>query len=175
MTGVNVDLHRTLVAGPYGFLIDPADMFAGSTTVDVGHVSLPALDRETQFIHTCISAVLSDARPKLITVRDVAQQLRASELDPHRVGDLCERWRIGGVVSAAVAATNEALGAGDHGVRLSVSARAPHTERVARWAYSSESKRWRRQTVTAAVFVPGWKNRAAYLRTVMRARGPDAG
>ena len=43
--------------------------------------SLPALDLEARFVHSCVSTVLSDARPKLITIRDVAEQFRSVELD----------------------------------------------------------------------------------------------
>ena len=171
--GVNTDLHRTLVAGPYGFLIDPDDLFAGSATIDMAGVSLPAMAAEAQFIHSCISTMLSDARPKLITLRDVAEQLRVGVPDPARVDHLCERWRIGGVVSAAVDIAEETLDI--HNEQGStIATRAPHrAERIATWAYTGSRKRWRRQTLTAGLFVPGWTDRLTYLRSIVRARGLD--
>ena len=172
-TGVNIDLHRTLVAGPYGFLIDPGDLFAGSARIDMAGVSLPALDLEAQFIHSCISTVLSDVRPKLITVRDVVQHLRVGVLDPPTVDDLCERWRIGDVVSAAVDLAEETLDVRKE-QGSTIAPRAPHrAERIATWAYAGDRRRWRRQALTAGVFVPGWTDRLSYFRSVIRARGLD--
>lgn len=172
-TGVNVDLHRTLVAGPYGFLIEPADLFARTGEVEVVGASLPTMGREARFIHACISTVLSDARPKLITVRDVAQYLRTENLDPGQVDNLCERWRLRGVVATAVAVAKETLEVSDDRLRITEAERIPVPERLARWAYAGQDKRWRRQALTASVFVPGWANRMAYLRSVIGARGLD--
>ncbi len=174
-TGVNIDLHRTLVAGPYGFLIDPGDLFAGSARIDMAGVSLPALDLEAQFIHSCISTVLSDVRPKLITVRDVVQHLRVGVLDPPT-----GRRPVRAVENRRRCFGRSRPRGGDAGrpqgdrVRPSPLERHTKLNAIATWAYAGDRRRWRRQALTAGVFVPGWTDRLSYFRSVIRARGLDA-
>ena len=106
----NIDLHRTFVAGPYAFLIDPGDLFDHPTEFEVSGNCLEALSPEAGFIHSCISATLSDAQPKLITLRDVVQTYRNPELDADEVRRLCDAWRIGHVVNTTTATVNTVLG-----------------------------------------------------------------
>lgn len=168
----NLDLHRTLVAGPYAFLIDPVSLFDRPSAFEVSGARLEALSPEARFIHSCISATLSDATPKMITLRDVVQSYRNPELDTDEVRRLCEDWRIGQVVSEALNTVNATL-------TLPASACLPTdlvapsasiAERVAAWGYRARNKRWRRQALTAIPFVPAWKDRVAYSRAVLTSK-----
>ncbi len=168
----NLDLHRTLVAGPYAFLIDPASLFDRPSGFEVSGTRLEALSPEARFIHSCISATLSDATPKMITLRDVVQTYRNPELDVDEVRGLCEAWRIGQIVSEALEMVNAALALPEPArvpADLVVSS-ASIRERVAGWGYRARNKRWRRQALTAIPFVPGWSDRVAYSRAVLTSR-----
>jgi hypothetical protein len=170
--GANLDLHRTLVAGPYAFLIDPASLFDRPSAFDVSGTRLGALSPEARFIHSCISVMLSDAEPKLITLRDVVQTYRNPELDSDEVRQLCGAWRIGHVVGAAANTVNTILALPESAC-LPIDLVAPSasiTERVAAWGYRAQKRRWRRQALTAIPFVQGWSDRAAYLRAVLTSR-----
>jgi hypothetical protein len=168
----NLDLHRTLVAGPYAFLIDPDSLFDRPSAFDVSGTRLEALSPEARFIHSCISVTLSDAKPKLITLRDVVQTYRNPELDVDEVRGLCEAWRIGQVVREALNTVNAALALPEPArVPADLATPSPSiTERVAAWGYRSQTRRWRRQALTAIPFVPGWSDRAAYVRAVLTSR-----
>lgn len=168
----NIDLHRTLLSGPYAFLIEPSTLFDRPAEIEVAGTHLEALCPEAQFVHACISATLSDAEPKLITLRDAVQTFRNPALDLDELRRLCTDWRIGGVVDATMASVNSILGLRqseslppDLGLR-----RSSVVERVAQWGYGAHNKRWRRQALTAIPFVPGWSDRAAYARAVFRSR-----
>ena len=168
----NIDLHRTLVAGPYAFLIDPDNLFDRPSEFEVSGTDLEALSPEARFIHSCISATLSDATPKLITLRDVVQTYRNPELDTDEVRRLCDAWRIGQVVNAAAATVNRVLELPES-AWLPTDLAAPDasvTERLARWGYRAQHKRWRRQALTAIPFVPGWSDRVAYARAVLTSK-----
>ena len=168
----NIDLHRTFVAGPYAFLIEPGDLFDRPSVFEVSGNFLEALSPEAGFIHSCVSATLSDAQPKLITLRDVVQNYRNPELDADEVRRLSDAWQIGHVVNTTTATVNRVLGLAES-ERLRTDLAAPGAripERVARWGYGAREKRWRRQALTAIPFVPGWSNRVAYARAVLASR-----
>ena len=175
--GASIDLHRTLVAGPYAFLIDPGSLFDRPTEFEVAGTCFEALSPEAGFIHSCISATLSDAQPKLITLRDVVQSYRNPELDTDEVRRLCDAWRIGHVVNTAAAAVNKVLEPPES-ARVPTDLAAPSAsilERFARWGYRARHKRWRRQALLAVPFVPGWSDRVAYTRAVLTSRSIRAG
>ena len=157
----NVDLHRTLVAGPYAFLIDPSDLYDSPAHFELSGTRLAALSPEARFIHTCISATLSDSEPKLITLRDVVQTSRDPTLDRAELRRLCARWHIGDVVNSTMSTVNESLGleAADALPGDLATPESSATARIAEWAYRGQEKRWRRQSLAAIPFIPGWAER----------------
>ena len=169
----NVDLHRTLVAGPYAFLVGPSELFDSPAHFELSGTRLATLSPEARLIHTCISATLSDSEPKLITMRDVVQGWRDPTLDHAELCRLCAQWHIGDVVNSTMSKVNESLDLKDADA-LPGELAAPEssmTTRLAEWAYRGEAKRWRRQSLAAIPFVPGWADRVSYARAILRRRG----
>lgn len=166
-----VDLHRTLVAGPYAFLIDPLELFQSPSVVELSALPMPAISAEATCIHACISATLSDATPRLLTLRDVVESLRNPALDPGRLRQLCEQWRVANTVETAIDAARTALSVDEAHVPVALRHVQPSAvERFATSAYRGDRHRWRRQALGAVPFVPGWSDRLAYLRAVLGAR-----
>jgi len=100
--GYEVDLHRTFVAGPFAQLITPEDLFATSSTFDIGGWSLLALAPEERFLHACFHALLGDAPPRLVPLLDVVQILLSTPLDLDKVRHLCASWRAEAVMARAI-------------------------------------------------------------------------
>ena len=101
--GVEVDLHRTLVDGPFGASIVTRDLFEGSGVVLVGRHRLPTLTRPAMFIHACLHAVAVENVRSLIPRRDIVEGLGA--LEPTELAEVLElsaSWRCQIVVARAI-------------------------------------------------------------------------
>jgi hypothetical protein len=167
--GLELDLHRTFISGPFGQCFDPRELFATEERFRVGGRSLPALGREERLIHGCISATISDPVPRLRPSRDVLQMLRHPRLDNDRVVRLAHRWGLAAVLAGGVTHANTRLGARvDH--PLLDWAEAFHPSRQDRGrlaAYAGGERAYVRRTLSALRAVPGLRRRvsfaAAYL------------
>jgi hypothetical protein len=100
-----IDLHRTLAAGPFGLTIDLDELFSHTQPFHLAGREVLALDRPSRFIHACYHAVLGSASPRISTLRDVVRTAPANVTELRIVLDRADRWRAAPVISAAVAAT----------------------------------------------------------------------
>jgi hypothetical protein len=107
--GWELDLHRLLVAGPFGLWVDQAQLLARSARTTIGGSVLPVLDAEAAFVHACYNLVLADDPPRLIAARDVAQMVVADRADPEGVHDLARRWRAVPVLVRALSLAERML------------------------------------------------------------------
>ena len=99
--GLEVDLHRILVRGPFGVKMRTDDLWATSRPFEVGGVPMATLGLEESLMHACYHLmILSDKRA--LSIRDVAQFLVATDLDSTRVVDLADRWQASVVLGGAV-------------------------------------------------------------------------
>ena len=77
--GLEIDLHRVFVAGPFGLAIDPADLFADPEDIEIGDRAVPAPNANVRFLHACYHVALTS--PRLTATRDVAQIATLTDLD----------------------------------------------------------------------------------------------
>ena len=165
---LEVDLHRTFVAGPLGLTIDLEELFAGSTVFELGDRKLAALAAEERFLQICFNAGLG--RPAgLHALRDVAQFALAGELDLDRVFDLAQRWQAPAVVARAVNLTWSTLALGDS-VPLSAWAHRYHPqprEASVLRAYIGGDQSYTRQALAAIRVIPRRRDRVAYARALL--------
>lgn len=108
-----VDIHRTLVMGPFGLTLQPDDLFSGSSVFVVAGHPLRALDPDLQFLHACYNAALADVPPRLVALRDVAQLTLNAELNWERVLAFATAWEGRAVVARAVRIAWERFGIAD--------------------------------------------------------------
>ncbi len=111
--GVEVDLHRTLVKGPFGLTVDLPALFEHAATVELGGRRLPTLDDVHALLMAALSAGVADDPPRLTAHRDVAQLLLTGRVNWRRAAELAEQWRIGAPVAKGVALTWTRLGLTD--------------------------------------------------------------
>jgi hypothetical protein len=162
--GLELDLHRALTPGPFGVLLDVDEIFrAPPATVRIADRDMGCLAPEFALVHACAHAVLGDAVPRFVPVRDIAQILR-SEIDANRVIDVFERFQAPVVAQRAVALVEQLLE-----VLLDDPianwARAVPTSRTDRWrlrSYVGDKNRYARQAAAMFWVLPTLRDRAAY-------------
>jgi hypothetical protein len=166
--GIEVDLHRTFVAGRFGLTIPLGDLFMTSTRVCIGGRDIPILAHEERMLAACYNAAVGDREPRTMTLRDIAQHLVHPELDHERVMRLAEAWRGRAVVARAVLLTwNELRLVGRTPiVDWSATYRPSRHERQAVAGYTI-SRSATAQTLSAFRALPGVRNKAQYLHAVL--------
>jgi hypothetical protein len=107
--GIELDLHRTLVLGPFGLWLHPDELFEHAVPFILGGRTLLRLDDVDRLIHACLHASLGTLPDQLWTVRDVAQTAIDSDLDWTLVEDRARQWRVGAVVRHALGRASELL------------------------------------------------------------------
>jgi hypothetical protein len=166
--GLMIDLHRTLVVGPFGLWIGVEELFAGTVTVEVGDRIVRRLDDTNLFLHACVHASLGWWPALLMPVRDVAQVSSFAEIDWDLVADRCRRWRLAPVVKHALATTADMLGAEiPDGARSVLAIRSGRRERRALEAYVTDRRQRGSTTVSALWAIPGVRGKLAYVKALV--------
>ncbi len=163
--GISVDLHRTFVLGPYGFVVDLEGIFGRAATVVVAGNPVTSLEVHDATVHACLHAVLGDWPPRMIPLRDVAEFLISDEVDAAGVLRRAAQWQSLAVVARAVGLARAAFGL-DETFPLASWADSYHPERRERRALAvyGEGHTYRRQSLAAMRFVPGRLAKLTYVR-----------
>lgn len=103
--GTELDVHRTLATPPVGLRVDLDDLWSRGEEFSVGGRTVTALAREHRLLSAAFSASVGDTEPSCATLRDVAQLVLDSRLDPALVRDTATRSGAGAVLAQAVATT----------------------------------------------------------------------
>ncbi len=107
---IDVDLHRTLVLGPFGLWIESDRLFDHTVAFEAGGRFFNRFDDTLLMLHGCIHASLGWWPPLLTPIRDVAQVAWFGRVDWDRLRDHALRWRLSAVVQDALGRTEEILG-----------------------------------------------------------------
>ncbi len=108
LDGIEIDVHRLLCPGPFGVWMHPDDLFLLRSSVEVGGIELPTLDRTDHLVHACYHAAIGSAAPSLVNLRDIAL-LAAGEWDGERFVQTIDRWRGRAVVQRAIRLVEDEL------------------------------------------------------------------
>jgi hypothetical protein len=166
--GLQVDLHRTLMAGPFGIWIDHDELFSRAVTFGLAGRPLYRLDDASVLVHACMHAVLGGRMsPRLYSLRDVAQAC-TSRVEWPLVADWVQRWNLGAVVRAALLVATRELGFDLSPEAAAMVARDPSSkERRALEAYTPRSRAGGGMVVSTLVALPGVRARMSYLRILL--------
>jgi hypothetical protein len=166
--GGDVDLHRTIVTGPFAMLADPDSLFASSTVLHLHGEQVLALGPEERLLHACFDARVGDDPPLFLRLRDIVQLVLSHPLDIERIETMSDIWKSQSVVAEAVRHAWRTLGVTDI-VPLSAWAagyRSTRTDRRRLAAY----RRVRGRTLVSVPTVRDIRPRRAvlpYLRAVL--------
>ena len=166
--GLAVDVHRTLVRGPFGLLVHLDDLWQDPVRFDIAGHELRALPAEVRLLSVCFHAALGDIPARLGPLRDVAELALGGRAADVRVLQLAASWRAEAVVVRALTLAWSALG---------LTTEVPLVEWARRWSPS----RWDRRMIdhyvdptrsllgnslTMLRVIPGAGSKAAYLRAI---------
>jgi hypothetical protein len=167
--GLEIDLHRAFVAGPFGLAVDAGALFDSSATFALGGRTILTLDPEAQFLDACFHAALGGSQIRLVPLRDVAQIALCSPLDTDRLRELCRAWRCGIVVQRAIGLTWDAftLSAVPEVVRWARAHEPSAFERQALHSYVSVDRSYARQAVAGLRALRGFRAKATYAATLL--------
>ncbi|MGH2751094.1 MAG: nucleotidyltransferase family protein [Actinomycetota bacterium] len=179
--GSEIDLHRTLVIGPFGLWIDPEEMLSRATTFTLAGRRLRRLADTDLFLHSCVHASLGWTPPLLLPLRDVAQISWNVEVDWDLAGRMASVWKLVPVIHHAVENLQRELEVGlpDGALRLAA-AKQGRLERRALRAYCGERRRRGETALLTLLAIPGLRRKAAYVldlvvpaREFLEARTPQ--
>jgi putative nucleotidyltransferase-like protein len=166
--GPTIDLHRTLVVGPFGLWLDLDELFAGTAPFTVGGRVIRRLDDSSLLLHACLHASLGWWPPLLMPVRDVAQVTSYAKVDWDVVAERTRRWRLAAVVRHAFKTAQDRLGAPVPEEARAVLAIQPRRkERRALEAYTTDRRQRGGTAISTLRAIPGLRAKTAYVRALL--------
>ncbi len=175
-SGVEVDLHLTLLRGPFVETLHRDDLWRDNSTVQVGSRQMSGLSPEAMVVHACMHA-LSNEYGQLTRLRDIAEGLReGSGVDHHRVITLSEQWNCEAVVASAINRAASIFGSAGDLALTDWAALRPGTARQHRWmGYYLGKRRTDRMlfALSIAEAIQHRTRRVAYLRGLAFHGGRD--
>lgn len=108
--GLEVDLHRLLADGPFGYWVDHDELLRSTATFAFGGRSFARLDDTALALHACLHAVLGAPRPTMLQIRDIAQLVEAGDVRWDVLADWGRRWRLRAVLERALGLVEHQLG-----------------------------------------------------------------
>jgi hypothetical protein len=166
--GDELDLHRNLVFGTFGFRIELDELFRSTQTFEVGGRQLLGLGPETRLLHACYHAGLGDPVPRLGSVRDVAQMLAFGPHDPARVVSLARAWESEAVLARGVQLCGEVLDyhADDEVARAVAGYQPSVREQRAIDSYVGNNRRFTAKVVASLPYIDGVRAKVAFVTNV---------
>ena len=165
---LEVDLHRTFVAGPLGMTIDLDGLFRTATPFRVGNRQLAGLGTEERFLHACIHAGVGHPA-RLCSLRDIAQMLLSGDLDTDRLHRLAHSWRASAVVARAVRLAWNTLDIADSLPLTAWAGRYRFDANDSRLldAYLGGDQSYTRQAIATFRVIPRHRDKLAYARSLL--------
>jgi hypothetical protein len=170
--GYELDLHRTLVLGPWGVVIDPDQLWSRSDEFELNGRRLRALGQPFRLLHACYHAALGDWPLRLSSLRDVLVMLEG-EPDGHGIRELAQSWGVAAIVAVAIADAERLLGVTPSGQLSEWAHSFVPNKREERWLalHTTGDKTFAAQALATLWVLPGWRSKGAYLAALMF---PDA-
>ena len=102
-TGVEIDIHTSLVQGYFGLAIPTDELFASPDPFEIAGVAMRAVDGPNRLIHAALHLASSE-QVGLHSARDVLQLVTVSEVDWAEAIHRTKQWRVDGLFAHGVAA-----------------------------------------------------------------------
>ncbi|MGH2554330.1 MAG: nucleotidyltransferase family protein [Actinomycetota bacterium] len=166
--GIEVDLHRTLVVGPFGLWIEPDILFEATTELLLWDQTHRRLDDTLLQLHACVHASLGWWPPLMMPVRDVAQVAHCAQVDWEALADRAARWKLRAVVRHALQTASETLEVGlPAGADKLVAYTPSRKEHRALQGYVTDRRKRGGTAVATLKAIPGLTAKVAFLRALI--------
>ncbi|MDW3219330.1 MAG: nucleotidyltransferase family protein [Acidimicrobiales bacterium] len=161
-----LDVHRTLAAGPYGHLVVLPDLVGEPVVFELAGTALRTLPPLLHLVHGAIHVALGDVEPRLGNVRDLALLAARPDIDVDAVVTRATAWGCAAPVALGLQATR-ALGHDRSAIESWADAYViDATDRRRLAAYADRSGRFRRQAL-ASWRELSWAERPAFARALL--------
>lgn len=163
-SGLEVDLHRTLVMGPLGITARLTDLWDTATTFELAGTDIPALGRELRLLHACYHAVLGNQPPRLAPLRDIAEMTLFGDVDDRLLRDIADAWQGSAVLAAGIRTAWDVLAIADVTALSTWAARhrpTPQEQRVLD-VYLDERRSYAATSIAAARALTSRRERVAF-------------
>ncbi len=163
-----VDLHRTLAAGPFGQMIDLVELFGASQELQLGGTTVEVMSAECRLVHAAYHAVLGATPPRLVALRDVAQLVLEGDDVVDKALSLARAWGGEAVMAMALREAWRSLGPDDRprAVRWAQTYEPSRADERRLRAYMGPTRSTARQSFEAFLVIPGLGARWRYARAV---------
>lgn len=164
--GDEVDLHRNLVFGTFGFAIELDRLFTDTVSFTFGGRSFQALSPTNRLLHACYHTALGDPDPRLSSIRDLAQIVAVGQHDDAEVLEVVRRWRAEAVVARAFDLCRRELGFTVTGpLAHAVASHQPsRRERRAIASYVGRNRHYAAKVAASLPYLDGFGTKLAFLR-----------
>lgn len=165
--GLSVDLHRTLVLGPFGLSIRLEDLFLSPGSMTLSGHSIATFNAVTACVHAGLHAALGDWPARLVPLRDVAQFAYLPGLDTGDVVATARSWKADTPLAAALTETERRFGRLDTDLTQWARSHSP-TRRDARYLalYQQPDRSYRKLALAATAEVIGVGDKLRYLTSL---------
>lgn len=164
-SGIEWDIHRTLSLGPFGFLVDLADLWGIHEEVEIAGEQLATPIPEVEFVHACLH-VTTTGTARLLSLRDVIQI--GEVVDRDAVEQIARRWQATAVVRTAVTEAHDRLHLRPTPLMGWAGGLQPtHAEIDLLAVYAATGFSASKLAMAAVRHVPGWRGKAAYTSALV--------
>jgi hypothetical protein len=165
---VEIDLHRTLVLGPFGLWLDPEELLHHAVPFELGGRKLLRLDDTGMFVSVALHAALGFDPPRLTPLRDVIQLASSEDLDVDRLHRWQRRWHLTAVVAEALKVATRTLGVDlPAQVQGLMSASAPARETQLLLEYQGTRRSRGGMAIATLSAIPRVRDKAAYAMSLV--------
>jgi hypothetical protein len=165
--GIELDLHRTLVAGPFAHHLGVDELFVDHSGVEVGGQVLPALGSSSLALHACCHAALGDYPVRLGALADLVRLSEAPAWSAGAVIATATSWRMRAVVQRAAHLAVALLDLpSEHPLQPLTGLDVPRVERLLLRSYLSPGRGYTRELAALATR-PGLRARARLARALL--------
>src|SRR5262249_29252739 len=107
---IEVDLHRTLVLGPFGLWIDPDELLDRASTFDLAGRKIGRLGDTGTLLNVAMHASLGRSQARLVPLRDVVQVAGRKDVEWSALAAWAKRWHVHAVLHDAFLEASSAFG-----------------------------------------------------------------
>jgi hypothetical protein len=160
---IEVDLHRTLVLGPFGLWMRSEELLESAATFELGGRQMPRLDDTGLLLNTAMHAALGWWPPRLVPLRDVVQVTRFGAVEWSALERWCRAWHLTAVLDRAFSAASELLGVERPEELDRIARSVPRSELRALRQYEGRRREAGGTALATMRAIPGVRSKAAYV------------
>ena len=161
--GIEVDLHRTLVLGPFGLWIRPEELLERREPFLLAGRKLSRLDDTGMLVNVAMHAALGWWPPRLVPLRDVVQVTNAGLVDRRVLERWCKAWHLTAVLDRAFSLSASTLGAAAPAELTRLFRSVPAGERRALRQYEGNRRASGGTALATIRAIPDVRSKAAYV------------